>query len=39
MESNGNIVDSDATETKEWLDSLDGVLQTEGPERARFLLN
>jgi pyruvate dehydrogenase E1 component len=34
----GGNGDSDATETKEWLDSLEGVLQTKGPERARFLL-
>ncbi|MGE3805194.1 MAG: pyruvate dehydrogenase (acetyl-transferring), homodimeric type [Gemmataceae bacterium] len=32
---NGDI---DTTETQEWLDSLEGVLQSEGPERARFLL-
>jgi pyruvate dehydrogenase E1 component len=31
--------DPDSAETKEWLDSLTGVLQTGGPERARFLLN
>jgi pyruvate dehydrogenase E1 component len=31
--------DRDPTETKEWLDSLEGVLQTEGPGRARFLLS
>src|SRR5438552_6722144 len=30
--------DMDATETKEWLEALEGVLQTAGPERARFLL-
>jgi pyruvate dehydrogenase E1 component len=30
--------DSDVTETKEWLDSLDGVLQTSGGDRAQFLL-
>jgi pyruvate dehydrogenase E1 component len=30
--------DTDATETQEWLESLDGVLQSEGPERARYLL-
>src|SRR2546423_427282 len=30
--------DVDTAETKEWLDSLEAVLQTEGPERARFLL-
>ncbi|MBI3407012.1 MAG: pyruvate dehydrogenase (acetyl-transferring), homodimeric type [Planctomycetes bacterium] len=32
---NGDI---DAAETKEWLDSLTGVMLTEGPERARFLI-
>src|SRR5947207_1461046 len=35
-EGNGDL---DTVETKEWLDALDGVLQTEGPERARFLLS
>ena len=30
--------DSDVAETKEWLDSLDGVFQTTGGDRARFLL-
>ncbi len=30
--------DSDVRETKEWLDSLSGVLLTQGPERARFLI-
>lgn len=30
--------DSDAAETQEWKDALDGVLQTGGPNRARFLL-
>src|SRR6516225_7915293 len=34
-DSNG---DSDQLETREWLDSLEAVLQHEGPERARFLL-
>jgi len=41
MESNGNIHDNgdtDVLETKEWLDSLGGVLQTQGPDRARFLI-
>jgi pyruvate dehydrogenase E1 component len=33
---NGDI---DAAETKEWIDSLTGVLQTHGPDRARFLLD
>jgi len=38
---NGNHIgagDVDAAETREWLDSLTGVLQTHGPARARFLL-
>ena len=30
--------DSDVAETREWLDSLNGVLQNSGAERARFLL-
>jgi pyruvate dehydrogenase E1 component len=30
--------DADAAETKEWLDSLTAVLQTEGPDRVRYLL-
>ncbi len=30
--------DADPRETEEWLQSLDGVLQTQGPERARYLL-
>src|SRR5438045_8796137 len=30
--------DVDAAETKEWLDSLTAVLQTEGPARASYLL-
>jgi pyruvate dehydrogenase E1 component len=32
------IADSDPTETREWLDSLDGVAAVDGPERAGFLL-
>ncbi len=36
--TNGENGDLDALETKEWLDSLTGVLQTQGPDRARFLL-
>jgi pyruvate dehydrogenase E1 component len=31
--------DPDREETKEWLDSLGGVLLTQGPDRARFLIN
>ena len=41
MAVNGNLHengDVDALETKEWLDSLGGVLQTHGPDRARFLI-
>ncbi len=30
--------DADPAETKEWLDSLEGVLQNQGPERVRYLL-
>jgi pyruvate dehydrogenase E1 component len=31
--------DLDPTETREWLESIDSVLATQGPERAHFLLN
>jgi pyruvate dehydrogenase E1 component len=31
-------IDDDPAETREWLDALEGVLQTAGPDRARFLL-
>ena len=31
--------DSDPSETREWLESIDSVLKHEGPERAHFLLN
>ena len=31
--------DQDPTETREWLDSLEYVLQSKGPERARYLLS
>ncbi len=31
--------DMDITETREWLESIDSVLKTHGPERAHFLLN
>ena len=30
--------DTDPAETREWLDSLEGVIEVEGPERAHFLL-
>jgi pyruvate dehydrogenase E1 component len=36
IRENGDV---DTTETREWLDSLTSVLQTEGPDRARFLLD
>ena len=32
------IRDTDPAETREWVDSLDGVLDVEGPERAHYLL-
>ena len=32
------LVDSDPTETQEWLDSLDAVAEEYGPVRARYLL-
>ncbi len=31
--------DTDPTETREWLESIDSVLRVHGPERAHFLLN
>jgi len=31
-------IDMDEIETKEWLDSLEAVIEREGPERAQFLL-
>jgi pyruvate dehydrogenase E1 component len=33
------LYDPDPRETQEWIDSLDAVLATAGPQRARFLLN
>ena len=30
--------DSDSQETREWMDALSAVIQTEGPERAHYLL-
>ena len=40
MALNGEVQgDVDSLETKEWLDSLGGVLMAQGPDRARFLLN
>ena len=39
MSVNGENNDPDRQETGEWLDSLAGVLVSQGPDRARFLLN
>ncbi|SES98508.1 pyruvate dehydrogenase (acetyl-transferring), homodimeric type [Thalassotalea agarivorans] len=36
--SEQNNIDIDALETQEWLESLDSVLENEGPERAHFIL-
>ncbi len=33
------VLDSDPAETKEWMDSLEYILKTKGPERAKFLLS
>ena len=30
--------DPDVTETQEWLDALEAVIDTEGPERAHYLM-
>ncbi len=38
VESNGANGDVDAAETREWLESLDAVLQAEGADRATYLL-
>jgi pyruvate dehydrogenase E1 component len=34
-----DVIDSDLTETREWIDALDGVTRVGGAERALFLLN
>ena len=34
-----NLVDTDPSETNEWLQSLDAALQHAGPVRAKYLLN
>jgi pyruvate dehydrogenase E1 component len=39
MSANSRFDDSDPTETREWLESIDSVLKVHGPERAHFLLN
>jgi pyruvate dehydrogenase E1 component len=36
--ANPVTVDSDKQETREWMDALSAVIQTEGPQRAHFLL-
>jgi pyruvate dehydrogenase E1 component len=33
-----NAHDSDSQETREWMDALSAVIQSEGPQRAHFLL-
>jgi pyruvate dehydrogenase E1 component len=38
MATQNNDLDIDQQETQEWLDALDGVLETEGTERAHFIL-
>lgn len=35
----GQFEDIDPEETREWVESIDSVLHTAGPERAQFLLN
>jgi len=37
--SNGLFDDPDPDETRDWVESIDSVLRTAGPERAQFLLN
>ncbi len=39
MSANSPFDDTDPTETREWLESIDSVLKVHGPERAHFLLN
>jgi len=34
----GSVTDTDAQETREWLEALDAVIEREGPQRAHFLL-
>ena len=33
-----SVIDTDSEETREWLDSLEAVIEREGPERAHYLL-
>jgi pyruvate dehydrogenase E1 component len=37
--TNNTQVDADPQETKEWLDALNGVIATEGPERAGYIID
>ena len=39
MAEHSRFDDADPIETREWLESIDSVLKTEGPERAHFLLD
>ncbi|WP_405233650.1 pyruvate dehydrogenase (acetyl-transferring), homodimeric type [Lentisalinibacter salinarum] len=39
MSAKSPFDDTDPTETREWLESIDSVLKVHGPERAHFLLN
>lgn len=32
------LADSDPEETQEWMDSLDGLLESAGPDRGRYLM-
>jgi pyruvate dehydrogenase E1 component len=38
MASGRNDADEDPIETQEWIEAINSVLETEGPERAQFLL-
>ena len=33
-----SVADADFAETREWMDALSAVIQSEGPERAHYLL-
>ena len=34
-----DTLDKDSQETREWMDALSAVIESEGPERAHFLIN
>ena len=38
MTESPKLTDLDPVETREWLESIDSVLRTHGPERAHYLL-